>query len=104
MNIKKIIKKISEKKILIIGDLMLDHYIKGKVERVSAEAPVPVVDVQEEEFAAGGAANVAMNIKSLNSIPFMVGVTGNDSHSTELKNLFLQKGIKTDFFILLSFQ
>ncbi|MSQ46645.1 MAG: D-glycero-beta-D-manno-heptose-7-phosphate kinase, partial [Ignavibacteria bacterium] len=70
----KILQQCSNKKIAIIGDVMLDRYVWGKVSRISPEAPVPVVDVIRESDGLGGAANVANNIKSLGAIPFLLGV------------------------------
>ena len=63
--LESIFEGMKKKTVMVIGDLMLDHYIWGKVERISPEAPVPVVDVQEEKFKLGGAGNVALNLLSL---------------------------------------
>lgn len=72
------------KRIAIIGDLMLDRYIWGSVSRISPEAPVPVVDMEQEQARLGGAANVAMNIKSLGGEPLLIGVIGNDNSGKQL--------------------
>ena len=64
--------------VLIIGDVMLDNYLWGKVERISPEAPVPIVSIQKKESRLGGAANVAINIKSLGANPILCSVIGND--------------------------
>lgn len=74
----KIIEKFRQKKILIIGDIMLDKYIWGDVTRISPEAPVQVVNVIKENYAPGGAANVANNISALGKKTYIVGITGND--------------------------
>ena len=66
-------------KILVIGDLMVDHYIWGNSSRISPEAPVPVVDVKEENNRLGGACNVANNLISLNAEVSLCGVIGRDS-------------------------
>lgn len=84
--------------VLVIGDLMLDRYLWGKVERISPEAPVPVVDVTEEESRLGGAANVALNLLALGAKPILCGVIGNDSDGDllleEMQKLGLpEKGI-----------
>jgi rfaE bifunctional protein kinase chain/domain len=79
MNYRGILKAAEKKKILIIGDLILDRYIWGKVNRISPEAPVPVVEVSKEEFLLGGAANVAHNIVSLGGHATIVGVAGQDT-------------------------
>ena len=66
---------------MVIGDIMLDLYLKGKVERISPEAPVPIVSVKERFSRLGGAANVAQNIKSLGAEPVLCAVCGNDIDS-----------------------
>ena len=65
-------------KILIIGDIILDEYLKGTVSRVSPEAPVPVLRPEERELRLGGASNVAANVKSLGSKVELIGVAGRD--------------------------
>lgn len=66
------------RKILVAGDLILDHFVRGRVDRISPEAPVPVVDVQSERLALGGAANVAHNVQALGGKALLVGVVGDD--------------------------
>src|ERR1035437_664253 len=66
-------------KIAIVGDMMLDCYFRGEVKRISPEAPVPVLDVDNEFYRFGGAANVALNILKLGGIPYPIGVVGNDN-------------------------
>ena len=70
---KSIIHKFSKARVLVIGDLILDEFIWGKVDRISPEAPVPVVLVNSESFMPGGASNVANNIASLGEIPESAG-------------------------------
>lgn len=77
-NIKEIFQSFSKLKVLIIGDAMIDSYLWGKVERISPEAPVPVVSVVKKEKRPGGAANVAINIKALGATPILCSVIGND--------------------------
>jgi len=91
---KEIISKFPEKKILVIGDLILDKYLWGEVERISPEAPVPVVDVKKETVNLGGACNVAWNISSLGANSYIVGIVGKDENGQLLKSLLLEKGIK----------
>lgn len=67
------------KRILILGDLMVDRYLWGKVERISPEAPVPVVDISREENRLGGAANVALNLRALGAAPVLCGAIGADA-------------------------
>src|SRR3989338_798253 len=75
----EILKRFRKRSILVIGDMMLDKYIWGSVNRISPEAPVQVVNVQKENYVPGGAANVASNIASLDAKAYMVGLVGNDS-------------------------
>jgi rfaE bifunctional protein kinase chain/domain len=83
--LKAIIKKFRNKKILVVGDLMIDDYIWGKVTRISPEAPIPVVEVQKEESKPGGAANVILNLVSLGAKVYAAGVIGNDLNADRLK-------------------
>jgi rfaE bifunctional protein kinase chain/domain len=80
---------------LVIGDLMIDSYIFGKVERISPEAPVPVVEVTRREQRPGGAANVALNIKALNANAIVAGIVGDDKEADVLRSLLENKGIDT---------
>lgn len=75
------------RRIAIVGDAMLDVYLKGDVERISPEAPVPVVRVRERVLALGGAANVAQNVAALGAIPELVALVGDDPAGTELRRL-----------------
>ena len=93
MNIQKIVKDFRKRKILVIGDIILDHYILGRVNRISPEAPVPVVEVTKENLLLGGAANVANNIVSLGAHAAVIGINGDDIAGEALKNILLQKGV-----------
>ncbi len=95
MNYKRILNSFRKKNILIVGDVILDHFIWGDVDRISPEAPVPIVDVQSESYLLGGAGNVACNITALNANASIAGIVGNDHRSEILKNLFSEKGINT---------
>jgi len=90
-----ILQKFKTPKILVVGDLMLDEYLWGNVDRISPEAPIPVLDVKEINFRLGGAANTAHNIKSLGEKVFLVGVVGNDEKGVILKRFLEEKGIDT---------
>jgi D-beta-D-heptose 7-phosphate kinase/D-beta-D-heptose 1-phosphate adenosyltransferase len=90
---KHILNNIKKQRILIIGDLILDRYIWGKVSRISPEAPVPIVEVTKENFLLGGAANVANNIVSLGGQATLVGVAGNDRGGEILREMLLARGI-----------
>lgn len=70
--------------VLVVGDLMLDQYVWGKVERISPEAPVPVIKLENETLAAGGAANVARNLASLGASSIVIGMIGNDDDGSKL--------------------
>ncbi|MDP6138648.1 MAG: D-glycero-beta-D-manno-heptose-7-phosphate kinase [Candidatus Woesearchaeota archaeon] len=83
-NLLKVIEQFKNKKILILGDVMLDKYIWGDVSRISPEAPVQIVNVTRESYVPGGAANVANNIAALSAKSFIVGVVGNDNTKKEL--------------------
>jgi len=89
-----------QKFIAIIGDVMLDRYIWGNVTRISPEAPVPVVDVLRESNHLGGASNVAMNVKSLGAIPVLIGAVGDDANANDLRRIFGETNIITDFLVV----
>ena len=76
---KELINQFPKKNVLVVGDLMLDKYIFGEVERICPEAPVPIVLVQKETYVPGGAANAANNISSLGGNAFLIGIVGDDS-------------------------
>ncbi len=95
MDLKRVLNNFKKKRILVVGDIILDHYIWGLVERISPEAPVPVVDVKEENYNLGGAANVAANIVSLGGRATVLGIRGNDIHGEVLEDLMRERGIDT---------
>ena len=78
------------KKIMIVGDMMLDVYMNGKVERISPEAPVPIVSVTKTFSRLGGAANVAQNLKALGAEPILCSIIGKDEKSNDLTSLMLE--------------
>jgi len=86
---------------LILGDVMLDEYLWGNVNRISPEAPVPVVEIVDESLKLGGAANVALNVQTLGDVPVLVGVVGKDKNGERLKEILansriLSQGIFAD--------
>src|SRR6201996_608741 len=85
----------SRAKILVVGDLMLDEFLWGKVTRISPEAPVPVVDIQRRAAYPGGAANVARNLASLGAEAGLAGVIGEDDAGRNLLQLLQAEGIAT---------
>lgn len=86
-------KKFSGKKIAVVGDLMVDCYIWGAVKRISPEAPVPVVEVEDESQRFGGAANVALNVATLGAVPVPFGVIGKDAFGEVFTSLLSEAGI-----------
>lgn len=93
--LEEVIKKFTGKKILIVGDLMLDEYLLGKTTRLSPEAPVPIVEVEKISYVPGGAANVANNVNSLGYEAILCGVVGKDENGQRLINLLQKQDIKT---------
>jgi rfaE bifunctional protein kinase chain/domain len=83
-------------KVLIIGDVMVDAYIHGKVNRISPEAPVPVVSVSRREKRLGGAANVALNVQSLGATPILCSIIGDDPAATDFLQLMRARDMKTN--------
>ncbi len=98
-NLVSIMSKFKDKKILVIGDVILDKYVFGDVSRVSPEAPIPLVDVSYENYVPGGAANAANNLSSLGAQSFLIGVIGDDQNANILLNKLTSRGIKTDLLI-----
>ncbi|MEL6556651.1 MAG: D-glycero-beta-D-manno-heptose-7-phosphate kinase [Bacteroidota bacterium] len=82
-------------KVLVIGDVMIDSYIYGRVQRISPEAPVPVVSVERRENRLGGAANVALNIQALGAVPILCAVVGSDEEGDTFKSLLKKRGIES---------
>jgi D-glycero-beta-D-manno-heptose-7-phosphate kinase len=93
----KLFRDISKMKIAVIGDVMLDTYWWGNVERISPEAPVPVVAVYKKEKRIGGAGNVALNIQALNATVAMLTILGDDEDGVQLKQLLHDNNIDTRF-------
>ncbi len=93
-HLEKIVKKFSALRIAVIGDVMLDRYLNGHVERISPEAPVPIVLLDKKEDRTGGAANVALNLKSLGVTPVLFSVIGKDADGKKLIELL--KNVEID--------
>jgi D-glycero-beta-D-manno-heptose-7-phosphate kinase len=85
--------RLSRARVLVVGDAMLDRYWFGAVDRISPEAPVPVVKVNREEERLGGAANVALNVKTLGAQATLLTVVGDDEPARKLKLLLERQGI-----------
>jgi D-beta-D-heptose 7-phosphate kinase/D-beta-D-heptose 1-phosphate adenosyltransferase len=93
--LREILSQFPQQHILVVGDVMLDQFLWGKVSRISPEAPVPVVEITRESFFPGGAANVARNLRALESSVSLLGVLGDDDAGTELRGLLEQQGVDT---------
>lgn len=93
MDIKSYFDKFNSKRILVIGDVMIDSYMKGRVTRVSPEAPVPIVNLEYQEDRLGGAGNVALNLVALGALPILCTVIGNDSQAELLRRLLHENDV-----------
>ncbi len=100
MTFEEIIKGVAKQKAIIFGDMMLDSYLWGKVQRISPEAPVPVIEIEKEEYRPGGAANVALNITALDAKAYPIGIIGEDESARSLLKLFEDQNIETDGLIV----
>lgn len=94
--VRKLFDKFKSSRVLIIGDVMIDSYMFGKVERISPEAPIPIVTSTHKENRLGGAANVALNIKSLGATPLLCSVIGKDEKSGVLMERLNAQGISPE--------
>ncbi len=83
-------------RVLIIGDVMLDSYIWGVVERISPEAPVPIVNVKKRDVRLGGAANVALNVQALGATPILVALYGDDDNGKKLRSILATQAMSSD--------
>lgn len=99
---KDILKAFSGKKALVIGDVMTDEYVFGRVERISPEAPVPVVNIIKRESRPGGAANVAVNLKALGAQAVLCSVTGDDMRGHEFMDMLREREIGSSGMLLSS--
>ena len=97
MNFEQLFAKFAETKVAIVGDLMLDTYWWGNVDRISPEAPVPVVALKKKELRVGGAANVALNAVSMGAKTTVLSVIGKDDDGEELIGLLKEAGIETGY-------
>jgi D-beta-D-heptose 7-phosphate kinase/D-beta-D-heptose 1-phosphate adenosyltransferase len=94
--VKHVLTAARRARILVVGDVMLDHFIWGNVNRISPEAPVPVVDFKSESFMPGGAANVARNLSALGAAPELFAVVGHDDAATRLRKLLREQHVGCD--------
>ncbi|GAA4326584.1 bifunctional heptose 7-phosphate kinase/heptose 1-phosphate adenyltransferase [Flaviaesturariibacter amylovorans] len=98
-NYVELFRRFPSLKVGVVGDVMLDTYMWGHVERISPEAPVPVVSLDNKEYRIGGAGNVALNLHSLGAQSFVLSVTGDDEDALRLLQLFGSQGINTAYCI-----
>jgi rfaE bifunctional protein kinase chain/domain len=89
--LREIIRKGAGKRILVVGDLMIDRYLWGNVSRISPEAPVPIINIEDDEVRFGGAANVANNLIGLKAEPVLVGTVGNDQWGEVFRKRLVEK-------------
>ncbi|MBP6022187.1 bifunctional heptose 7-phosphate kinase/heptose 1-phosphate adenyltransferase [Ferruginibacter sp.] len=99
MDFEKLFHQFTQIKVAVIGDVMLDTYWWGKVDRISPEAPVPVVAVSKKEQRIGGAGNVALNLQSLGAAVTVLSVMGKDDDGAQLVKLFDENNINTKFLV-----
>src|SRR5882672_2585247 len=99
-SLQQIFESFNNLSVLILGDVMLDSYIWGAVERISPEAPVPVVRVKKKDFRLGGAGNVALNIQSLGAKPILCALIGNDDDGKKLLQCLTDNGISKEGIII----
>ena len=92
---QQLFKAFSGKRVLVLGDVMIDAYLQGQVNRISPEAPVPIVDICERYYRLGGTANVALNIQSLSATPILCSVIGNDEKGRLFGKLMAEKEMDT---------
>ena len=97
--VREICRRMKRAEVAVIGDLMLDRYLWGQVDRISPEAPVPVVNVEETNVRLGGAANVAWNMASIGVGVRLCGVLGGDAAGRELRRFITDKNLSTDFLV-----
>jgi len=97
----ELLENFSKVKVLVVGDIMLDQYWWGSVNRISPEAPVPVVHLKEASLVVGGAANVAVNIAGLTANPLLIGIIGDDKEGKLFPSLLKNSGISADYLIKL---
>ncbi|HJQ68279.1 MAG TPA: D-glycero-beta-D-manno-heptose-7-phosphate kinase [Blastocatellia bacterium] len=97
---EKITSDFEGKRILVVGDMMLDEFIWGRVRRISPEAPVPVVEIERHTLALGGAGNVVSNLVALGAVVSPLGVVGDDMGADRLREAFKEIGVSTDSLVI----
>src|SRR5687767_14578111 len=95
----QILEKFEKLKVLVVGDVMLDRYWWGSVTRISPEAPVPIVRLSNTSLAAGGAANVAVNVAGLGATPILVGIVGEDEGASLIPSILASGNVSAEHLI-----
>jgi rfaE bifunctional protein kinase chain/domain len=96
MDVKSIFNQFAEKRVLVLGDVMIDAYMRGSVTRVSPEAPVPIVNLTKTEERLGGAANVALNLLALGAQPILCSMVGSGANGSLFRSLMDKRGLTLD--------
>src|SRR4051812_20105230 len=91
--VRKILETARQRRVLVVGDVMLDQFLWGKVARISPEAPVPIVEFERESFMPGGAANVAHNLTTLETQTDIFGAIGADTAGKQLRTMLEQQRV-----------
>ncbi len=99
-HINDFLNSVRDQKVLVIGDVMIDAYLWGNVNRISPEAPVPIVSITKRENRLGGAANVALNLNALGAIPIICSVIGSDEDASVFKSLMQKRNLPTSGIVL----
>src|SRR3954468_20670083 len=94
-DLRALLERAHGRSVLVVGDVMLDHFVIGRVDRISPEAPVPVVTFDHEEYRLGGAANVAHNVAAMGARARIIGVVGADEQGRRLRSALDEAGIRT---------
>src|SRR6266566_2816829 len=92
--LRGLVQRFAGRSVAVLGDCMLDRYLWGRVDRISPEAPVPVVEIERESFGLGGAANVAANLRALGAEAVLVGALGQDADGDLLLESLAARGIE----------
>lgn len=101
-SIREVFDAFNSLKVLVIGDSMIDTYVYGAVNRISPEAPVPVVEVHREEHRLGGAANVALNLQALGAEPILASIVGDDTNGALFRELMAGNHLPSDYLLTLT--
>src|SRR5436309_11375800 len=93
--LRGLVARFSGRRIAVLGDLMLDRYLWGRVDRISPEAPVPIVEIERESDSLGGAGNVGANLAALGAEPVVIGVVGEDEAGARIREVLAERGVES---------